>query len=394
MTLRQRYDNTILSTYSPPPPVFVRGAGSRVWCEDGKEYIDFGGGIAVLSLGHCHPKLSAVIGEQAQQLMHMSNLYVNAPAVELATLLTEQTFAERVFLCNSGAEANEAALKLARRFGVSINPDKYRVLSFNNGFHGRVGLSLAATPKACDGFGPLAAGFDFAPYNDLAVTAALINDKTCAVIVEPVQGEGGVHIATPEFLRGLRKLADDHQAMLIYDEIQIGNGRSGALYDYMNGDVVPDMLTTAKGLGGGFPVAAMLAGCAATEVLAPGTHGTTYGGNALAARSAFVVLETLLKEGFLAGVRERAAVFAEHLHRLQEETGSFADIRQRGLLIGAQLNSDWDAAKIARAALDVGLLVITAGGNTLRFAPALNIPFADINEGFARLAPVLLSAKD
>lgn len=391
MTTRQEYGEFILPTYAPPPPVFVRAAGSRLWDEEGREYVDFGGGIAVLSLGHCPPKLTDALAEQAARLMHLSNLHVNAPAVQLARLLTRNTFAERVFLCNSGAEANEAALKLARRYGVSAAPEKYRVLAFDGGFHGRVGLAMAATGQAKirDGFGPLAPGFYFAPFNDLAAAQAMMDETFCAILVEPVQGEGGVNIGDADFLQGLRALADEHRALLIYDEVQSGAGRGGTLYAYMRGDVVPDLLTTAKGLGGGFPVAALLVGGAQADVLGVGAHGTTYGGNPLAAAAANAVLETVLAEGFLAGVRERAEVFSEQLQQLRR-LGYFSDIRQFGLLLACDMANGRAAADVSAAALAEGLLVLTAGANTLRLAPALNIPAADIEDGFDRLRRALV----
>ena len=289
---REIYSQTILPTYAPPSPVFVRGQGSRLWDENGREYIDFGGGIAVLSLGHCPPSLSAAISEQADTLMHLSNLHVHPLAGALAQKLCAATFADKVFLCNSGTEANEAALKLARRRGVSRQPEKYHTLSFTNSFHGRVGLAMAATgqEKIRSGFGPLADGFHVLPFNDLSAVAARMDGAVCAIIVEPIQGEGGVNIADRDFLHGLRTLADEHDALLIFDEIQSGAGRTGHLYAYEANGVIPDILTSAKGLGGGFPIAAMLVGERAANSLPVGTHGTTYGGNALACAAALAVL--------------------------------------------------------------------------------------------------------
>lgn len=391
---RQLYDEVIIPTYAPPPPVFVRGAGSRVWDEDGRDYVDFGGGIAVLSLGHCPQELQDVICRQATQLMHLSNLHVNSPAVRAAQLLTAHTFATRVFWSNSGTEANEAALKLARRYGVSQRAEKIKVLSFDGGFHGRVGLAMAATAqsKIREGFGPLAPGFYYTAYNDLAAAAAQLDDDFCAIIVEPVQGEGGINIATTVFLSGLRELADKHGALLIFDEIQSGAGRSGKLYAYMQSGVAPDILTTAKGLGGGFPVAAMLAAEPVAEVLTAGTHGTTYGGNALATAAAAAVLETLLADGFLSGVEKRAVEFAHRLRRLNERHRCFSAIRQSGLLIGCDMAEGRQAKDLAAAALQQGLIVLTAGSNTLRLAPALNIPLADVETGFERLGEALEGA--
>jgi acetylornithine/N-succinyldiaminopimelate aminotransferase len=371
--------------------VLVRGQGSRVWDENDKEYVDFGGGIAVLSLGHAPPILTAAISEQAGRLLHTSNLHVNDAAVHLAQKLVEETFAARSFLCNSGAEANEAAIKLARHHGCSIQSEKYHVLAFENSFHGRVGMAMAATgqQKIRNGFGPLTPGMRFAPFNDLAATAAMMDDDVCGIIVEPVQGEGGVVPAANGFLAGLRDLADRHKALLIFDEIQSGAGRTGHLYNYMETHVTPDVLTTAKGLGGGFPVAAMLVSEAAAAGFPVGAHGSTYGGNPLAARAALAVLGEILKDDFLEGVKKRENLFCDKLEELNNEFNCFSDIRHKGCLIGIDMAEGWTVKTVVATALDEGLIVITAGQNTLRLAPALNISVEDIDAGFARLRRAL-----
>ena len=383
--LRADYDRYMLPVYAPPLPVMVRGQGARLWDNDGREYVDFGGGIAVVALGHSPPLLASALYEQAQKLMHTSNLYANEAAILLARMLVDNTFAERVFLCNSGAEANEAALKLARARGILQHRDKYRILAFENGFHGRIGFGLAATKKARRGFGPLAAGFDFASFNHISAATKKVNDKTCAIIVEPVQGEGGVHPASVEFLGQLRALADKFDALLIFDEIQTGVGRCGDLYAYMSAAVIPDILTSAKGLGGGFPIGAMLCGRRAATVLSAGAHGSTFGGNPLAARAAATILSEVLSPGFLAKVQERAADLRRYLQEINRRLNCFVEIRGRGLLIGAQMKPGADVQKAAAAALDNGVIVLTAAGNVMRFAPALNISAADMQEGFARL---------
>lgn len=385
---RADYDKTMLGVYAPPLPVFVRGEGARLWDEDGKEYIDLGGGIAVVALGHNAAHITQAINEQSQTLMHISNLFANAPAVALAKKLTQNTFAERVFFCNSGAEANEAALKLARHYGVARHANKYKVLSFSGAFHGRVGLAMAATPQAKvrEGFGPLAAGFITAPFNNSAAAAEQMDDDFCAIIVEPIQGESGVHLASDEFLHTLRQLANQHNALLIFDEVQSGNGRSGELYAYMGAKVVPDILTTAKGLGGGIPIGAMLASEAAAQVMGVGAHGTTYGGNPLATKVASVVLDTILSDGFLAGVKERGQLCEDHLHELNRQRKCFSEIRRAGLLIGCDLNEGWQINEVRARALAQGVVVLAAGDNTLRLAPALNIPLSDIKTAFTRLA--------
>ena len=385
--LRRQYDAHLLPVYTPPSPVFTRGQGAKVWDTEGREYVDFGGGIAVLSLGHAPPSLSAAIAEQAGRLLHTSNLHVNDVAAQLAARLTQETFASRVYLCNSGAEANEAAIKLARHRGVAMDAEKYRMVAFDGGFHGRVGMAMAASgqAKVREGFGPLTPGFCFAPYNDLAAAAALMNDEVCAILLEPVQGENGVRPASLDFLRGLRGLADQYDALLIFDEIQSGAGRCGTLYYYQQTGVTPDVMTTAKGLGGGFPVAAMLTTEEAAAHLPVGTHGSTYGGNPLASRAALAVLDKILSPGFLDGVRRRGELFINKLAALDAEFNCFTDIRGKGCWLGCDLRGDMTAKALAAAALAEGLIVITAGEKTLRLAPALNIPDEDTAEGFTRL---------
>ena len=385
--LRRQYDAHLLPVYTPPSPVFTRGQGAKVWDTEGREYVDFGGGIAVLSLGHAPPSLSAAIAEQAGRLLHTSNLHVNDVAAQLAARLTQETFASRVYLCNSGAEANEAAIKLARHRGVAKDAEKYRMVAFDGGFHGRVGMAMAASgqAKVREGFGPLTPGFCFAPYNDLAAAAALMNDEVCAILLEPVQGENGVRPASLDFLRGLRDLADQYDALLIFDEIQSGAGRCGTLYYYQQTGVTPDVMTTAKGLGGGFPVAAMLTTEEAAAHLPVGTHGSTYGGNPLASRAALAVLDEILSPGFLDGVRRRGELFINKLMALDAEFNCFTDIRGKGCWLGCDLRGDMTAKALAAAALAEGLIVITAGEKTLRLAPALNIPDEDTAEGFTRL---------
>ena len=385
--LRRQYDAHLLPVYTPPAPVFTRGQGAKVWDTEGREYVDFGGGIAVLSLGHAPPSLSAAIAEQAERLLHTSNLHVNDVAAQLAARLTQETFASRVYLCNSGAEANEAAIKLARHRGVVKDAEKYRMVAFDGGFHGRVGMAMAASgqAKVREGFGPLTPGFCFAPYNDLAAAAALMNDEVCAILLEPVQGENGVRPASLDFLRGLRDLADQYDALLIFDEIQSGAGRCGTLYYYQQTGVTPDVMTTAKGLGGGFPVAAMLTTEEAAAHLPVGTHGSTYGGNPLASRAALAVLDEILSPGFLDGVRRCGELFINKLAALDAEFNCFTDIRGKGCWLGCDLRGDMTAKALAAAALAEGLIVITAGEKTLRLAPALNIPDEDTAEGFTRL---------
>ncbi|MGI9337245.1 MAG: aspartate aminotransferase family protein [Gammaproteobacteria bacterium] len=391
MTLRDDFDRLMLPLYAPPSPVFVRGAGAKVWDNQGRDYVDFGGGIAVLSLGHSAPQVAKAVARQAAKLTHTSNLFANDTAIRLACELTKHTFAERVFLCNSGAEANEAALKLARKRGVSINKKKHRILSFGGAFHGRIGMAMAATPnaKVRAGFGPLPGGFFSVPYNDLAEAKRRADDSLCAIIVEPTLGEGGVCPAAKGFLSGLRALADKHNALLILDEIQTGAGRTGHLYQYMSEGIVPDVLTTAKGLGGGFPMAAMLANKIAANALGIGDHGTTFGGNPLAAAAALAVLQTINRPAFLRGVRNKSAMLIKQLQKANKKHNCFAAIRARGLLTGCDVAAGWNAKTMTAQMLKAGAIVITAGENTLRFAPPLNITSAEIKQGFDRINTAL-----
>jgi acetylornithine/N-succinyldiaminopimelate aminotransferase len=368
----------------------VRGEGSRLWDQNGREYLDFAGGIAVNVLGHAHPRLVAALTEQAHKLWHVSNVLTNEPALRLAQRLCELTFAQRVFFANSGAEANEAALKLARKYAADhFGPDKREIIAFTQAFHGRTlfTVTVGGQPKYTEGFEPLPPAITHAPFNDLATFAAAISDRTCAVILEPVQGEGGVTGATPEFLQGVRELCDRHQALLIFDEVQCGNGRSGHLYAYMGYHVTPDILTTAKGLGGGFPISAMLTTAPIAASLNVGSHGTTYGGNPLGCAVAGAVLELISDPALLAGVRHKHAVFMAGLRNLNERFGVFRDLRGQGLLLGCELEEPWRGRSrdFIKAALDEGLLVLVAGPDVIRLAPSLIIPDELIEAGLKRL---------
>lgn len=386
---RQTFDEVMVPMFAPAAFVPVRGAGSRVWDQDGREYVDFAAGIAVNGLGHAHPDLVAALHEQAQKLWHISNAFTNEPVLRLAQQLVDATFADRVFVCNSGSEANEAALKLARKYARDhFSPEKHEIVAFSNAFHGRtlLAVSVGGQPKYSADFGPLPGGIHHAPYNDLAAAEALISDKTCAVMVEPVQGEGGVIPAAPGFLEGLRALCDKHNALLVFDEVQTGVGRTGALYAYMNHNVTPDIMTSAKALGGGFPVGAMLTTEKVAASFSVGSHGTTYGGNPLAAAVAGRALEIINTPEVLGGVKWRHQLFIEGLNAINRRHGIFSAIRGSGLLIGCELHSDYAgrAKDFTRAGEAEGLISLIAGPNVVRFAPALNIPEADVTEGLAR----------
>ncbi|MGH8455904.1 MAG: acetylornithine/succinyldiaminopimelate transaminase [Stenotrophobium sp.] len=386
---RKMFNEVMVPNYSPAEVIPVRGAGARFWDQGGREYVDFAGGIAVNVLGHAHPKIVAALTEQAQKLWHLSNVMTNEPALRLAKRLTELTFAERVFFCNSGGEANEAAFKLARRWGNTQNPEKHEIISFHNAFHGRTlfTVSVGGTPKYTQGFEPLPGAITHLPYNDLAALAAAMSAKTCAVVMELVQGEGGVMPATEEFARGVRELCDRHNALLIYDEVQTGNGRSGDLYAYMGVGVTPDVLTTAKGLGGGFPIGAMLTTAKIADALPFGTHGSTYGGNPLACAVAGAVLDEITRPEIAANIVARGAQLRAGLDAIGKRYGIFELSRGKGLLIGAPVSAAWKgrAKDIVNAGLRHGVWCLVAGPEVLRFAPALNIVEADVAEGLKRL---------
>lgn len=386
---RENFDQWIVPTYAPASFVPVRAEGSTLWDQQGKSYIDFAGGIAVNALGHAHPDLQKALQQQAAKLWHTGNGYTNEPILRLAKQLIDATFADRVFFCNSGAEANEAALKLARKVAHDkVGEKKSGIVAFKNAFHGRTLFTVTAggQPAYSKDFAPLPGGIEHAVYNDLASAAALITDQTCAVIVEPIQGEGGVVPAEPAFLRGLRELCDQHQAVLIFDEVQSGVGRTGSLYAYMHYGVTPDVLTTAKALGGGFPMGAMLTTETLASAMGVGTHGTTYGGNPLAGAVGGKVMELINTPEVMAGVALRHQWFVDGLNEINQRLHLFSEIRGLGLLIGCVLNQDYNgqAKQFNQAAAVEGLMVLIAGANVIRFAPSLIISQAEVKEGLAR----------
>ena len=391
---RADFDQYLVPNYAPAAFVPVRGQGSRVWDQSGRELIDFAGGIAVNVLGHCHPALVAALTEQAQQLWHISNVFTYEPSLRLARKLVEATFAERVFFCNSGAEANEAAFKLARRVAHDrYGEDKYEIIAAFNSFHGRTlfTVNVGGQPKYSDGFGPKISGITHVPYNDLEALKAAISEKTCAVVLEPIQGEGGVLPAERAYLEGARALCDQHNALLVFDEVQSGMGRSGELFAYMHYGVTPDILSSAKSLGGGFPIAAMLTTSELAKHLAVGTHGTTYGGNPLACAVGEAVIDIVNTPQVLDGVKARSEQFRERLQAMGQRHGLFEEVRGLGLLLGAVLNPAWQgkAKQVLDAAVAEGLLVLQASPDVVRFAPSLVIEQADIDEGLARFERAL-----
>ena len=395
---RATFDAVMVACYAPAPFLPVRGEGSRVWDQDGRMYIDFASGVAVTALGHCHPAMVRAIEEQSRKLWHVSNWMTNEPALRLAQRLVDATFAERVFFCNSGAEANEAALKLARRHAHDrFGAHKFRVISALNAFHGRTLMTVTAGGQAkySSGFGPNPAGFTHIPYNDVAALEAAFRDEggddICAVILEPMQGEGGMTPGTPEFLQAARRLCDEHHALLILDEIQSGMGRTGSLFSYMQKGVVPDILTSAKGLGGGFPVGAMLTTTELASAFTVGIHGSTYGGNPLACAVAGAVFDVVNTIEVLDGVKARHALFMEGLKAINVRRRVFADLRGEGVWLGAELDAPWKGKSmdVQKAAGDAGLIVLVAGPDVLRIAPSLVISLDEILEGLARLETAL-----
>jgi acetylornithine/N-succinyldiaminopimelate aminotransferase len=388
---RADFDQVMVPNYAPADYIPVRGEGARVWDQAGREYIDFAGGIAVNALGHAHPALVKALTEQAGKIWHVSNSLTNEPALRLAKKLVAATFAERVFFCNSGAEANEAAFKLARKYAIDVaGSEKYEIISTTNSFHGRTffTVTVGGQPKYSDGFGPRPQGVKHIPYNDVAALKAAISDKTAAVVMEPVQGEGGVLPADKAYLEAVRALCDQHGALLVFDEVQTGVGRSGSLYAYMEYGVTPDILTSAKSLGGGFPIGAMLTTEKIAKHFGVGTHGSTYGGNPLACAVAEAVIDVVNTPEVLAGIRAKHARFVSQLNAIAAKTGVFSEVRGMGLLIGAVLADAYKgrAKDFMTAAAKAGVMVLQAGPDVVRFAPSLVIADADIDEGMTRFA--------
>lgn len=386
---RNTFNDVMVPNYAPAAMVPVRGEGSRVWDQDNKEFIDFAGGIAVNVLGHCHPALVKALNEQGNKLWHLSNVFTNEPALRLAKKLADNTFADKVYFANSGAEANEAALKLARRYALEkYGEDRSEIIAFKQGFHGRTffTVTVGGQPAYSDGFGPKPGHIIHGEYGNLDMLAQIMSNKTCAVMMEPMQGEGGIIVPDPSFVKGVRELCDKHEALLIFDEVQSGMGRTGKLYEYMNLDVTPDILTTAKSLGGGFPIGAMLTTTQIAEHLKPGTHGSTYGGNPLACAVAEAAFDVVNTPEVLDGVLKKETIFREHLTKINEKYNVFSEIRGKGMLLGCALNEKYQgkARDFMIAANDHGLMCLVAGMNVIRFAPSLVIPDEDIVEGLRR----------
>ncbi len=387
---RAQDDAHVMHTYARLPVTFARGQGAYLWDADGKEYLDFLAGIAVCGIGHCHPNLVRAISEQAATLIHTSNLYLTAPQAHLAERLAQISDFSRAFFCNSGAEANEAAIKIARKHGKKIGGDsKYHIVTAQDSFHGRTLATVTATgqPKYQAPFTPLVPGFSYVPYNDINALEAAVTEETCAVLLEPIRGEAGVFPASAAYLQAARAACDRAGALLVFDEVQTGMGRTGKWWAYQHSGVVPDIMTLAKSLGGGIPIGACLARGAASETLVPGDHGSTFAGNPLAARAALAVLNTIESEHLLANAHGVGAYFA---HRLQElaQTGKITDIRAAGLMVGVTLAAG-DAKRVQADALSRGLIINAIGDTILRFLPPLIITQADVDRAIDVLTAVL-----
>jgi acetylornithine/N-succinyldiaminopimelate aminotransferase len=376
-----RGNNVFISTYNRFPAAMVAGNGCRLRDADGKEYLDFLAGIAVCSLGHCHPKITEAICHQAATLVHVSNLFHMPPQIELAELLTTHSFADRVFLTNSGAEANEAAIKLAR---IHSGPDKFAVISLQGSFHGRTLATVAATgqPRFHEGFEPLPQGFTHAPFGDPHALEALITPQTCAILCEPLQGESGVRPLSPEYLHAIRALCDRHDLLLIFDEVQTGLGRTGTLFAYEQLGVTPDIMTLAKALGNGLPIGAMVTTDKIAASLVAGSHASTFGGNPVCAAAAVAALQIILAEGFLQSVREKSQYFISRLEEVATRYPHLATgVRGRGLMLGLVLSEKGieEGLSIVQRLFEEGVLINFAGNRVLRFIPPLIVETKDID---------------
>jgi acetylornithine/N-succinyldiaminopimelate aminotransferase len=382
----------LLHCINPQPVVLDHGQGAEVWDLDGKRYVDLLGGLAVTGLGHNHPRVVEAIVKQSSRLLHVSNLYASTPMVELAARLCANSFAERVFFCNSGAEANEAALKTARKHFHDKGEGRFEYVSAHNSFHGRTMGAVTATgqEKYRAGFEPLIPGFRYVPFGDIEALARAVTPRTAAVILEPIQGEGGLIVPPAGYLKQVKQLCKDTGCLLVLDEIQSGMGRTGTLFAYQQEDMVPDILTIAKGLGNGVPIGAMLTTEEISRAMQPGTHASTFGGNPLTCAAGNAVMDVLVEDGFLAGVKDRSATLRRHLEALSKKHAPFTgEVRGRGMWLGMELHGD--GAKLVNHARDAGVLVNVIHGHVLRLAPPLVITDAQMAEAFEKLDAAFVS---
>ncbi len=405
--IREMDKKFIVNTYGERPLALVKGEGTRVWDTEGKVYLDLFSGIGVNLLGYGHPKVVSAIREQAEKLIHVSNLYYTEPQVKLARLLSENSFGGKCFFANSGAEANEAAIKLARKYAKRQRTDdrgqttedrrqndRYEIITAEGSFHGRTLVTLSATGQAKyqKGFEPLPAGFRYVPFNDIEAAEQAVNEKSCAIMLEPLQGEGGDHIASEEYLIALRKLSDKHGLLLIFDEVQCGLGRTGKLFAYQHAGVEPDIMTLAKPLGGGLPLGAMLAGEEAAAAFQPGNHASTFGGNPVACAAGVAVMETLFEENLVQKAGEVGNYLLQKLRGLQQKYSFIVEVRGRGLMSGIDLN--FEGKEVARKCLERGLLINCTAETFIRFLPPLTVTREEIDEGVAILDAVLKEKKE
>ncbi|MBW1992022.1 MAG: acetylornithine transaminase [Deltaproteobacteria bacterium] len=387
---RDRSDAVLMHTYSRQPLLLVKGEGCRVWDEAGREYLDFVAGLAVCNLGHAHPAVAAAAATQLKELVHVSNLYYTTPQIELAEELVRLTFADRVFFCNSGAEAVEAALKLARRYAAELfGPEKHRLVCMHNSFHGRTFGALSATgqEKFRQGFEPLLPGFVFVPFNDFDALDTTVDDRTCAVLLEPIQGEGGVNPADPDYLLAVRRLCNEREVLLVFDEVQTGMGRTGRLFAYERFGVTPDIMAVAKALANGLPMGALLAKEEVAQAFTPGTHASTFGGGPVLAAAAKAALEIVGAPEFLTAVREKGAYLEDRLQDLKSRFPVIREVRGVGLMWGLELEAE--GAPVVDACREQGLLVNCTQGNVIRLLPPLIVEPAELDQGLEILAAAL-----
>jgi len=387
----ERAEKVFMGTYARYPATMVKGSGCTLTDAGGKEYLDCLAGIAVCSLGHCHPAVTEAVSKQVAELVHVSNLYYTKPQTELAELLTEHSFADQVFMANSGAEANEAAIKLAR---IVAGPDRYGIISLAGSFHGRTLATVAATgqPRFHEGFEPMPEGFIHAPFGNLNVLEALITNQTCAIMVEPLQGEGGVRPLDVAYLKSIEKLCQDHNLLLIFDEIQTGMGRTGTMFAYEQLGIMPDIITVAKALGNGMPIGAALTRKEIAAFFKPGTHGSTFGGNPVACAAAVATMKIMLEDGFLAAVQEKGAYLQAGLEDLASRFPDLASgARGMGLIRALVLTEEGieQGADMVKKLFDKGVLINFAGNAVLRFLPPLIISKEEIDQLLTALAEVL-----
>jgi predicted acetylornithine/succinylornithine family transaminase len=388
-TLMMLSEQYVAHTYARYPVVLVRGKGTRVWDQEGEEYLDFVSGLAVCNLGHCHPRVVKTIQGQAEKLIHVSNFYYIEPQIQLASLLCKHSFADKVFFCNSGAEANEGALKLARKFAKEkTGKDRYEIITMERSFHGRTMATLTATgqEKFHKGYEPLMPGFRHVPFNNIGAVRKAIDPKTCAVMVEPIQGEGGVNCPSEGYLKALREICDENNLLLIFDEVQVGMGRTGKLFAYEHEGIEPDILTLAKSLAGGVPIGALLIKKGIADSFKPGDHASTFGGNPLASAAGVAALTAILEEGMLENCRKMGDYFLSELDRMKNRFPFIKEVRGKGLILGMELNID--GSSIVKEMLQKRVLINCTMGNVLRFLPPLIVTQEEIDQVVTALEEV------